>query len=62
MPIPIALIIAHTPVDRPASGRVLTKAGFTLIGETDDEHDGVPIRLYRWELRLTPDQPGQTSA
>ena len=58
----IALIIAHTPVDRPASGRVLTKAGFALIGETDDEHDGVPIRLYRWELRLTSDQPGQTSA
>jgi RimJ/RimL family protein N-acetyltransferase len=50
----------HTPVDRPASGRVLTKAGFTLIGETDDEHDGVPIRVYRWELRLAPDHPGQT--
>jgi hypothetical protein len=29
----ITLIIAHTPLDRPASGRVLTKAGFTLVGE-----------------------------
>ena len=58
----IALIIAHTPLDRPASGRVLTKAGFTLIGEADDEHDGVPIRVYGWELRLAPHHPGQRSA
>ena len=54
----IAVMIAHTPVDRPASGRVLTKAGFTFIGETDDEHEGMPIRVYRWELRLFPDDSG----
>jgi len=45
-------IVGHTPLDRPASGRVLEKAGFTLIGEEQDEHEGVPIRVYRWELAL----------
>jgi len=36
-------MIAHTPLDRPASGRVLEKAGFTFAGEEDDEHEGTPI-------------------
>lgn len=47
----IELLIAHTPLDRPASGRVLAKAGFTLEGETDDEHEGVPLRVQLWHLR-----------
>lgn len=46
----IRRIVAHTPLDRPASGRVLQKAGFTLQGETDDVHDGRPLRVHRWEL------------
>jgi RimJ/RimL family protein N-acetyltransferase len=45
-------IIAHAPVDRPASGRVLQKAGFTLVGQTEDEHEGVTLLVQRWELVL----------
>jgi RimJ/RimL family protein N-acetyltransferase len=45
-------IIGHTPLDRPASGRVLEKAGFVNAGEEEDEHDGAPIRVNRWELVL----------
>jgi len=45
-------IIGHTPLDRPASGRVLEKAGFAKVGEEDDENDGVPLRVFRWELVL----------
>jgi RimJ/RimL family protein N-acetyltransferase len=36
----IRRIVAHTPLDRPASGQVLQKAAFTLIGQTTDEHEG----------------------
>ena len=43
---------AHTPLDRPASARVAAKAGLRPVGEVDDEHDGVPIRVIRWELIL----------
>ena len=43
-------VIAHTPLDRPASGRVLEKAGFAPAGESLDEHDGVVMRVKRWEL------------
>jgi RimJ/RimL family protein N-acetyltransferase len=45
-------LIAHTPLDRPASGRVLAKAGLRPVGEVDDEHEGAPIRVMRWELAL----------
>jgi RimJ/RimL family protein N-acetyltransferase len=45
-------IVALTPLDRPASGRVLEKAGFTLTAELDHEHDGVPMRVKRWELAI----------
>jgi ribosomal-protein-alanine N-acetyltransferase len=48
----IGRIVAHHPLDRPASGRVLAKAGFTLLGETSDTHDGVPIRVQEWHLLL----------
>ena len=47
-------VIAHAPLDRPASGRVLEKAGFVLVGEEQDEDDGVPIRVNRWEYALEP--------
>jgi RimJ/RimL family protein N-acetyltransferase len=43
-------IVAHTPLDRPASGRVLEKAGFRALREIDDEHEGVPLRVVLWEL------------
>ena len=44
----IERLVANTPLDRPASGRVLAKAGFTLTGEADDQHDGRPLRVHRW--------------
>lgn len=47
-------LVGHTPLDRPASGRVLEKAGFTCVGEEEDEGngDGPPMRVQRWELAL----------
>lgn len=48
----IARIVASTPLDRPASGRVLERAGFACVGEADDEHEGDVIRVKRWELVL----------
>jgi RimJ/RimL family protein N-acetyltransferase len=46
----IARFVGHTPLDRPASGRVLEKAGFRVAAEIDDEHEGVPVRVLEWEL------------
>ncbi len=48
-------LVAHTPLDRPASGRVLEKAGFAFTGEEADEHEGKPIRVKRWELVVDGD-------
>ena len=48
----IERIVANTPLDRPGSRRVLEKAGFALVGEADDEHEGAAIRVKRWELAL----------
>ena len=45
-------IVGHTPLDRPASGRVLQKVGFALVGQEQDEHEGAPIQVNRWELEL----------
>jgi RimJ/RimL family protein N-acetyltransferase len=45
-------IVAHNPTNRPASGRVLEKAGFRLVGEMDGEHEGHPLRVQRWEYVL----------
>ena len=44
-----ARVVAHTPLDRPASGRVLEKAGFTNTGVVDDEDDGSVVTVLRWE-------------
>jgi RimJ/RimL family protein N-acetyltransferase len=49
----IARVVAHTPLDRPASGRVVEKAGFTPVGEVVDEHEGEAIRVIRWERDLS---------
>jgi RimJ/RimL family protein N-acetyltransferase len=46
----IVRIVAHNPLDRPASGRVLEKAGFMFVGEREDEHKGIILRVQRWEL------------
>lgn len=45
-------VVAHTPLDRPASGRVVEKAGFVLVGEVEDTHEGEVLRANEWELRL----------
>ncbi|MEP6559531.1 MAG: GNAT family N-acetyltransferase [Nakamurella sp.] len=45
----IARLIAHTPLDRPASRRVLSKSNFRCTGEIADEYDGVVMRVQEWE-------------
>lgn len=45
----VKLITAHTLREPNASGRVLTKCGFTFVGEVDDPDDG-PV--WRWERRV----------
>ena len=46
-------IVAHTPLDRPESGRVLEKAGFAPERETDDADEaGNVIRVKEWGLSL----------
>lgn len=44
-------ILAHTPLERPQSGRVLEKAGFSVLRETDDADEaGNALRVKEWEL------------
>ena len=44
-------IVAHTPLDRPESGRVLEKAGFVMTREMDDTDEaGNVTRAKEWEL------------
>ena len=45
-------VVAHAPLERPASSRVLEKCGFISVGERDDEHEGAGVRVQRWELVL----------
>ena len=45
----VILVRADSAIANPASGRVLTKAGFVLTGETTDPADGP---LYQWQLAL----------
>ena len=46
-------IVAHAPLDRPASGRVLEKAGFARVGEVDDaDEEGNVVRAVEWELAV----------
>lgn len=42
----VVTVRAHTLPERNASGRVLTKAGFTLLGEVEEPEDGT---VWRWE-------------
>ncbi|HET8820618.1 MAG TPA: GNAT family N-acetyltransferase [Thermoleophilaceae bacterium] len=52
-------IVAHTPLDRPESARVVEKAGFAMLRETDDvDEAGNTLRVKEWELTLrTPEMP-----
>ena len=44
-------IVAHTPLERPQSGRVLEKAGFATVREMDDADEaGSLVRVKEWEL------------
>jgi RimJ/RimL family protein N-acetyltransferase len=44
-------VVAHTPLERPQSGRVLEKAGFSMVRETDDADEaGNVLRVKEWEL------------
>jgi RimJ/RimL family protein N-acetyltransferase len=46
-------IVAHTPLERPESGRVLQKAGFAMVREMDDADDaGNVVRVKEWELSV----------
>lgn len=45
-------VVAHTPLSRPESVRVVEKAGFTFVREIDDSHEGEPIRVKEWEFRF----------
>ncbi len=46
-------IVAHTPLERLESGRVVEKAGFTMVREIDDaDEDGNVVRVKEWELAV----------
>jgi RimJ/RimL family protein N-acetyltransferase len=46
-------IVAHTPLERPESGRVLEKAGFAMVREMDDaDEEGNVVRVKEWELAV----------
>jgi RimJ/RimL family protein N-acetyltransferase len=46
-------IVAHAPLERPQSSRVLEKAGFTNVGQSDDvDEEGNVVRVTEWELML----------
>lgn len=46
-------IVAHTPLERPGSSRVLEKAGFAMVRETDDADEaGNVVRVTEWELAV----------
>ena len=46
-------IVAHTPLERPESGRVLEKAGFASQREMEDADEaGNVVRVKEWELAV----------
>jgi RimJ/RimL family protein N-acetyltransferase len=45
--------VAHAPLGRPESGRVLEKAGFAIVREMDDTDEaGNVLRVKEWELTV----------
>ena len=46
-------IVAHAPLERPQSGRVLEKAGFAMVREMDDADEaGNVVRVEEWQLAV----------
>jgi RimJ/RimL family protein N-acetyltransferase len=45
-------VVAHTPLDRPESARVVEKSGFSFVREIEDAHEGATLRVQEWELQL----------
>ena len=44
-------ILAHTPLERPESGRVVQKAGLAMVREMNDaDEEGNVVRVKEWEL------------
>jgi RimJ/RimL family protein N-acetyltransferase len=43
-------VVAHTPLDRPESARVVEKAGFAFVREIEDSHEGEVLRVKEWEF------------
>jgi hypothetical protein len=45
--------VAHAPLERPESGRVVEKAGFAMVREMDDtDEEGNVLRVKEWELTV----------
>ena len=45
--------VAHAPLERPESGRVVEKAGFAIVREMDDTDEaGNVLRVKEWELTV----------
>jgi hypothetical protein len=45
--------VAHAPLERPESGRVVEKAGFAMVREMDDTDEvGNVLRVKEWELTV----------
>jgi len=45
--------VAHAPLERPESGRVVEKAGFAMVREMDDTDEvGNVLRIKEWELAV----------
>ena len=45
--------VAHAPLERPESGRVVEKAGFAIAREMDDTDEaGNVLRVKEWELTV----------
>jgi RimJ/RimL family protein N-acetyltransferase len=49
----VCRFVAHAPLERPESGRVVEKAGFAMVRETDDTDEvGNVLRVKEWELAV----------
>jgi RimJ/RimL family protein N-acetyltransferase len=45
--------VAHAPLERPESGRVVEKTGFAMVREMDDTNEaGNVLRVKEWELTV----------
>jgi RimJ/RimL family protein N-acetyltransferase len=52
-PSEVRRFVAHAPLERPESGRVVEKAGFAMVREMDDTDEvGNVLRVKEWELAV----------